>query len=274
MAAGLFTPALEAIDPETVPLSFPAGVPRERAMALAAAAPSNQQVIDACKAAYGAHQPAVDGVTTGSVDTAQSKSSQSDLDALHTYDWSRQVAAPALATPIYQAATMAQARAAVDKDGAFATFFVGVDANIDFIVGGGGGVGVGLGIPTGQPLWMAWGGLRIGLNIDIAVNLDCGIFLEPPSEVAGDYLGLEISAEPIAEGPSIGFGIHMSPDLSKVRGFSISVGVELGILPFNVVVVSGSIATALGPRPGVGMRPAEVGAAVPPPHVRQMGALA
>jgi hypothetical protein len=273
MAAGLFMPALEAIEPERLPISVPAGVPRERAMALASSAPSNQQVLDACKQAYTAHQPAVDAVTTSSVDTAQAPSAQHDIDALHTYDWNRKVAAPKLTTPILQAPTMAPARKAVDKDGAFATWFIGVEASADIIIGGTGGVGVGVGIPSGQPMWMAYGGLRISVNIDIAVNINTGVFLEAPSDVAGDYIGIEMSAEPIYEGPSLGLGIHLSTDLSEIRGFSLAVGVELGLLPFNVAVVYGTIATALGARPAYGMRPVDQPVVAPPPMVRQMGAM-
>jgi hypothetical protein len=120
---------------------------------------------------------------------------------------------------------------------------------------------------------MAYGGLRISVNIDIAVNINTGVFLEAPSDVAGDYIGIEMSAEPIYEGPSLGLGIHLSTDLSEIRGFSLAVGVELGLLPFNVAVVYGTIATALGARPAYGMRPVDQPVVAPPPMVRQMGAM-
>ena len=133
----------------------------------------------------------------------------------------------------------------VAEDGAFATFFMGIEANIDVFVGGFGGIGVGFGLPQfDTPLWMAWGGLRISTNIDIAYYLDAGILLEPPAKVAGDFLGIEVTCEPVAEGPSVGFGIHMSRDLSEIRGFTISVGVELGLLPFNAAIEYGTIATS------------------------------
>jgi hypothetical protein len=247
MTAGLFMPSLEALEPEALPISFPQHVPRERATALAASGPSNQEVLDACKQAYGQHTDAVDNVTLGSVDSAQSPALQPDVVAMHNYRWQSKVAAPRLAAPVFDSSTMANARTAAADDGAFATFFVGIEVNVDFIVGGAGGAGVGFPFPSKDgmvPLWMAWGGLRIALNIDIAVNITTGVFLEPPSEVAGDYIGLDISAEPVAEGPSVGFGIHLAPDLSKVRGFSISVGVELGVLPITAAVVYGEIATS------------------------------
>ena len=247
MTAALFMPALEALDPETLPVSFPPHVPRERAALLATQGPSNQQVLDACKQAYSQHSPAVDGVTLGSIDSAQDSALQPDVVAMHNYEWQSKVPAASLAEPVLDSSTMAKARSAVAGDGAFATFFVGIEANADFIVGGVGGVGVGFPFPSHDglvPLWMAWGGVRIALNIDVAVNITTGVFLEPPDEVAGNYIGIDVSAEPVYEGPSIGFGIHLAPDLSKVRGFSIAVGVELGVLPITAAVVYGEITTS------------------------------
>jgi len=247
MTAGLFMPALDALEPEALPVSFPPHVPRGRALAMAKQGPSNREVLDACKQAYGQHTNAVDTVTLGSVDSSQNEALQPDIDALHNYKWQSKVAAPRLAEPVLGSSTMAEARSAVAEDGAFATFFVGIEANIDVIVGGVGGVGVGFPFPSTNgtaPLWMTWGGLRIALNIDVAVNITTGVFLEGPGEVAGSYIGLELSGEPVAEGPSIGFGIHLAPDLSKIRGFSVAVGVELGVLPITAAVVYGDIATS------------------------------
>lgn len=245
MPAGLFTPFLDSLEPAALPVSFPSTLARQEAELMVAASPSNQQVVDACKVAYQAHMNAVDQTTLGSINTAQSSGMQQQIAALNRYDWQSRVAAPTLASPVLDSQTMAAARSAVSKD-SLLTFFVGIEMNLDVIIGGVGGVGVGFGFPsrTMSPLWMAYGGLRIALNIDIAINLTTGIFIEPPSEVAGDYLGIEVSGEPVAEGPSVGFGIHLTRDLSKIRGFSLSVGVELGILPITAAIVFGSIATA------------------------------
>lgn len=242
---GILMPYLEEIDPEIVPVTYPSTMSRSAALQASRSAPSNAQVLAACKQAYAEHTPAVDGVTTGSISTSQAPEMSSDIAAAQSYDWKSRVAAPGLTQPMLASPHMAAARAAVDKDGDFATIFAGITTNIDVLVGGFGGVGVGSGIPTfGGPLWMAWGGLRISFNIDIAINLTTGIFLEPPAKVAGDFLGIEISCEPVLEGPSIGFGIHLSPDLKEIRGFSISVGVELGILPVNAAIEYGHIVTS------------------------------
>jgi hypothetical protein len=276
MPSGLFMPALEALDPETLPISMAHGVSRGAAEEMAKAAPSNQAVVDACISAYQQHIPAIDNTTVGSVNSATAPGLQPDIDALHAFDWNRQVPAPQLASPVYASETMDDARSAIADDGAFMTFFVGIEASADVIIGGCGGVGVGLGFPwtaNSSALWMAYGGLRIALNIDVAVNLNCGVFLEPPSEVAGDYLGIDVSAEPIEEGPSIGFGIHLSRDLSKIRGFSLAVGVELGVLPVTAAVVFGNIKTAQASRPGYGVRPVDHPSVAPAPVVRQMGAM-
>ncbi|WP_448627742.1 hypothetical protein [Geodermatophilus sp. URMC 64] len=243
--SGLFSPHLDSLDPESLPVTFGPHLSRNEAQARVAAGPSNQQVVDACKRAYHQHTDAVDQLTVGSVHTGQSPSAKPQLSAMRAYNWNSRVAAPGLATPLYESSTMEGARKSASADGSFLTFFIGLEESVDVFVGALAGVGVGLPFPwqgTG-PLWMAYSGLRISFNIDVAVNLNAGIFLEPPSEVAGDYLGLELSAEPVEEGPSVGFGIHMSTDLATVRGFSIGVGLELGILPVNAAVVYGAIAT-------------------------------
>jgi hypothetical protein len=242
---GLYAEHLELLDPDKLPITFPSTISRDTALAAMKAAPSNAEVLAACKAAYQQHTNAVDSVTTGSISAAQAPELSGDIAAAHSYDWNSKVAAPSLTSPILTSTHMAGARGAVTADGDFATFFVGIEANIDVFVGGFGGIGVGVGFPSlDAPLWMAWGGMRISTNIDIAVNLDAGIFVEPPSEVAGDFLGIEVTCEPVYEGPSVGFGIHLSPDLSTIRGFSISVGVELGILPVNAAIEFGHIVTS------------------------------
>lgn len=246
MATGLFAEHLSALRASELPVSVPAPVGRRDAAALVARGPSNEEVLDACRAAYDDHQNAVDQVTLGGISTAQAPQAQPDLQGLRNYNWQSKVAAPALARPVYDSATMAAARSAVTEDGRLRTFFVGIELSADVIVGGVGGVGVGVPFPWtsgSDVIWMAYGGLRIALNIDVALNLNTGIFLEPPHDVAGDYLGIELSAEPVAEGPSVGFGVHLTRDLKKVRGFSVAVGVELGLLPITAAVVFGSIAT-------------------------------
>lgn len=219
---------------------------RADAMALAASIPNNQQVIDACRAAYHQHSDAVDEVTIGSVNTAQSSGQRGNISAMHQYNWNSRVAAPQLASPVYADPGMASAKAAVNSDGAFAVFFVGIQANVDVIVGVEGGVGVGFPISRAgndEPIWLAYGGVRLSTNIDIGININTGIFIEPPAEIAGDYLGLEVSAEPVAEGPEVSFGLHMSPDLSTIRGFSFGIGVALSLIPVSGAVVSGKIVT-------------------------------
>ena len=51
----------------------------------------------------------------------------------------------ALASPVYQASTMAEARAAALQQ-QFGVFFVGVSVDVDVIIGGEGGVGIGFGL--------------------------------------------------------------------------------------------------------------------------------
>jgi hypothetical protein len=246
MAKGLFEDALDSLEAHELPLARPAGFTRAQAFELIEAIPSNQQVLDACRAAYSKHTDAVDQTTLGSIRTAQSPDLKRNLQALHAYNWDTKIAVPSLVMPIYHHPLMHDTHAAVQQDGSFLTFFLGVQADLDIIIGGEGGVGVGLPFPSNDgtlPIWMAYGGFRIALNIDVGVNINAGIFMEPPSEVAGDFLGIELSAEPVAEGPEISLGIHLSSDLSKIRGFSLGVGVAVSILPITAAVVKGKIHT-------------------------------
>lgn len=242
--SGLYTAHLDALEPEALVITYPTTMSREQALAASAKAPSNAEVLAACKDAYHQHVSAVDDTTTGSISTAQNPTNQPDLQAAQAYNWNSKVAAPNLTQPLLMSPDMATARKSVQEDGDFATFFVGIEADLDLFVGGFGGIGVGFGLPSGSPIWMAWGGIRISMNIDVAINLTTGLFIEAPSAIAGDFLGIEVSCEPVYEGPSIGFGIHMSTDLSEVRGFSIAVGAELGLLPVNAAIEYGHIVTS------------------------------
>ncbi|TWP36161.1 hypothetical protein [Leekyejoonella antrihumi] len=241
--SGLYTEHLDAMDPESLIVTYPKTMTRDQALAAAKKSPSNAEVLAACKDAYHQHTPAVDDTTTGSIATAKNPANRQDVAASQAYNWHSKVAAPNLTQPLLAASDMGAARKSVETDGDFATFFVGIEANLDVFVGGFGGVGVGFGFPSGSPLWMAWGGIRISMNIDVGINLTAGIFVEPPAKVAGDFIGIEVSCEPVYEGPSIGFGIHLSTDLSEIRGFSVAVGAELGLLPVNAAIEYGHIVT-------------------------------
>lgn len=241
---GIYAPFLETIEPQALITTYPTTMTRSQALAAARSAPSNDEVLAACKDAYRQHVTAVDTTTLGSIATASDPDRAGEVAAARAYDWGSRIAAPGLTRPLLQSQGMAQARSSVEQDGDFATFALGIEANLDLFVGGFGGVGVGFGFPSGSVMWMAWGGIRISMNIDIAINLTAAIFTEPPEEVAGDFLGIEVTCEPVAEGPSIGFGIHLSPDLSALRGFTVAVGAELGLLPVNAAIERGHIVTS------------------------------
>src|SRR4029079_17501472 len=144
---GLYAEHLELLDPARLPIPLPSTISRDTALAAMKAAPSNAEVLAACKAAYQQHTNAVDSVTTGSISAAQAPELSGDIAAAHSYDWNSKVAAPSLTSPILTSTHMAGARGAVTADGDFATFFVGIEANIAVFVGGVGGIGAGGGFP-------------------------------------------------------------------------------------------------------------------------------
>jgi hypothetical protein len=245
MASRLYDSVIEKLKPENLVRVRPSGITRDAALKLAVSTPTNQQVLEACRAAYQQHSHSVDETTTGSVNASRASDLKGGIAAMHNYNWNKSVAAPQLASPIYNSSTLAASRAAVVQE-AFGIFFVGIQANIDVFVGGEGGIGVGFPLSTGpaqNAIGFAYGGWRLSTNIDIGVNINTGMFLEPPSEVAGDFIGIEVSAEPVAEGPEVSFGIHMKPDLSKIAGFSFGIGVALSLIPVSGALVFGKIST-------------------------------
>jgi hypothetical protein len=224
----------------------PAGLDIDEAVALFEQAPTNEEVLEACRAAYRQHSTAVDEATWGSVRAAQASDLKDNIAAMRGCDWNKGAERVALVTPVYDHPTLAAARQAVTAD-AFATFFVGIQANVDVFLGAEGEVGVGFPVTTNAaqgPLGFALGGWRLATTIDIGGNINTGMFLEPPAKVAGDFIGIELAAEPIEEGPELSFGIHMTTDLSKVVGFSLGVGVALSLIPVSGALVFGTIITS------------------------------
>lgn len=245
MSKGIYIPLLDQLKPANLVHARRPGTSLRNAVAMADSAPTNQQVLDACRAAYDQFQDSVDQATLGSIGTTQNATGSTLVSAMNAGDWSRNPPRQALASPIYSASTMAQARAAATQQ-RFGVFFIGVSVNADIIIGAEGGIGIGFPL-TGPPaaVGLAYGGWRLSTNIDIAFNLNCGIFLEPTDEIAGDFLGLEVAAEPVVEGPEVSFGIHMKPDLSKVVGFTLGVGVALSLIPVSGAIVQGTLKTVI-----------------------------
>lgn len=245
MGTGLYSKSLGQLKPTNLIRARRPGTSLSDAMAMASAPPSNQQVLDACVASYEKYQNAVDQATLGSVHTTQNRQGSQLVKAMNADDWSRNHPKQSLASPVYNAPTLIEARAAAQQQ-QFGLFFVGVSVNADVIIGAEGGIGIGFPL-SGPPasVGLAYGGWRLSTNIDIAFNLNCGIFLEPTQDIAGDFLGLEVAAEPVAEGPEVSFGIHMKRDLSEVVGFTLGVGVALSLIPVSGAIVFGTLKTVI-----------------------------
>jgi len=247
MADGLLTSRIDSIDPREMVIIRPSDASPSEARLLATAGPTNQDVLDACKAAYRRDYVGVDATTESTVKASKDPGLRQDVQALHAYNWDSKIAPVGLVNPVYGSSALASARAVVERDKAFATFFMGVQVHADIIIGAEGGVGVGFAIPSAPkapPIWIAYGGYRITANIDIGINLNGSLFVEPPQKVAGDYLGIEFEVEPFGEGLAIAFGIHLSTDLKRVVAYSLGVGVTLSLLPVTVAIVRGKIVTS------------------------------
>ncbi len=94
-----------------------------------------------------------------------------------------------------------------------------------FIIGEEGGVGVCFALARQPDVRVAaYLAGKLGLDIDVAFNLQLGLWNSTPSGLAGDFYGIEVNAD---VGIGVSLGIFLRRDLS-FYGFSIGVGVGVG----------------------------------------------
>lgn len=226
MPAGLYTPILDALDAgnilrvETGPLLTARG-------AGLTTPPSNQQVLDAAKASYQAHQPVVDGYTTGGLAYVQTPSGQPNVAALNAYDWKSKQAGPITPTAlaVNESSTLAAAQEQAQADPAVASLVFGISESAQVIVGEGAGIGVAFSVDNPSDV-VGTGYVcgKLGLDVDVSVNLNVALWTNSPQNLAGSFYGLEINLD-LEVGVCL--GIYISGDLNTF-GFSIGVGAGLG----------------------------------------------
>ena len=105
------------------------------------------------------------------------------------------------------------------------TLVIGVSEFAQFIIGEEGGVGVCFALARQPDVRVAaYLAGKLGLDIDVAFNLQLGLWNSTPSGLAGDFYGIEVNAD---VGIGVSLGIFLRRDLS-FYGFSIGVGVGVG----------------------------------------------
>jgi hypothetical protein len=190
------------------------------------APPTNQQILDAAKAAYSAHQVAVDASTTGGVAYAQTDRGKSQIHVLNSYSWQRKVADASIATPVYTDSAMASAVQAAQADSALLTLVYGISADAQCFLGAEGGIGIAFGLTGGGDVaGLAYVAGKFGLDIDAAVNLQIGLWTGSPQMLSGNFYGLEVNVDLEV---SVSLGIFLDIATLQPSGFSLGVGCGLG----------------------------------------------
>lgn len=210
------------------------------AAAANAGSPSNQQILDAAKAAYGQKQPAVDASVVAIVNLINTGSLATQITALDNADWGNAAGKSALFDPLFASPDVAGAQHAAAQGGAVA-YSVGVFSNT--LTGGGAGVISQIrGIP-GPSAAMLKARLNIYQNSVVTTpgsNLQLGLWLKAPPALQGDILGLYISR--IFNGVTVDLKIVLDPALAPL-GFLVSTGACLQ-LPLGTSVFGGQLSAA------------------------------
>lgn len=215
---------------------IPDGTLKDRSAA-AVGGPSNAQILQACQQGYAAHQPAVDACTMssntwasgpGTANIATIRSQQPDYDNKQL--GSAQVASTqgvfnANADPQNCSGIFGNALCNVNADLLFSTIGLGMSVNADLIIGGAGGLGCAWDI-AGREGPQGYGYLQgeIGLAIDVAVNIECVIYNQLPSQLNFTTLGIAVTV-----GFGLGARLAVITDTSlNLRGFAIGIGANVG----------------------------------------------
>lgn len=196
-------------------------------------APSNQAILDAMKAFYGAHTAVVDGTATNTQAVATTQ--PGFVATMNGFPWQGQTLGDDEQATTSQAIFGAQpgvggifdpALDDVKADHLFSTIGVGISADVQVFVGGAGGLGCmwdivqregprGYGYVTGE----------LGLRVTAAVNVQALVTNQLPSQTDVDVYGLKVS---IDYGLSLSFQTFWYGQDLHLLGFAIGAGVGFG----------------------------------------------
>ncbi|MFO0547283.1 MAG: hypothetical protein U0271_02785 [Polyangiaceae bacterium] len=158
------------------------------------------------------------------------------MKALNAYDWKSGRADPSIARPVYSSPELSSAVASARDDAALASMVIGVSESLTLLVGESGGIGVGFDLGGQKNVaGVGFAEGRFGIDIEIGLNLQLGLWAGPVKGLAGDFLGLEVDV-PVGEIVGLSLGIYMNQAL-ELAGFTISLGVGVG---GGAVIVSGT----------------------------------
>lgn len=226
MSAGLFTTALAQLDPDRM-LRTECGPLLSARTSAGATPPSNKEVLQAAQASYQAHYPVVDGFTTGGISYVGSTGGRPEVATLNAYDWQSRQAGPITPTAlaVHQAGDFAAAQSAAQSDGTLMSLCFGISESAQAIIGEEAGIGVAFALgDAGTSVGTAYAAGKLGLDIDVGLNLNVALWTGSPQQLAGTFYGIEVNLD-LEVGVCL--GVYVGGGL-QTFGFSIGLGVGLG----------------------------------------------
>jgi hypothetical protein len=227
MPKGLYTRVLEDLHPGRMLRTHSQGEPF-RLRATAKPVPTNEEILESAIRTYNEHIDVVDSNTTSGMGYVQLPGGKPNVAALNAYNWKSQQAGPITPTAelVESSATFKPGVQAAKSDKAVASLVMGISESAQFIVGEEGGVGIAIPLGTGSAVKGAgYVAGKLGLDIDVAINLNVGIWGAPPEKLAGSFFGVQVNLD-LEVGVSL--GIYVSGDELHYMGFSVGIGVGLG----------------------------------------------
>jgi len=228
----LFSSVLDKIDPGTVlrTEAKPHLLRRERPLAAdafgASHTPSNQEILDAAKGQYHRQSGVVDMNTLAGQHYVKTSPGHIHVGQLNAYDWKSQKTPPI--TPTAEAV----AKSTIIQPGLQAAYaskevmscVIGISESAQFIVGEEGGIGIAQD-STGKTKGTAYLAGKLGLDIDVAINLQTSLWAADLAGLAGDFVGLEVNLDLDV---GVCLGIYLKPKDLSFYGFSIGIGAGVG----------------------------------------------
>jgi len=221
---GLFTAALEALNPETITRIYTV----HGAEHLSSPAPTNAEIIEAAHKVYNEHINVVDTHTRCGMKYVKIPKGAAHVAVLNEHDWKNDPIEKIIPTAklIHTSPHLAAAVQAAHDDPDVLSLVYGISESAQFIIGEEGGTGVAIGLGgEGKVLGESYVAGKLGLDIDVAINLNIGIWTAPPEKLAGGFFGIQVNLD-LEVGVSL--GILLSGDELQYMGFSVGVGVGVG----------------------------------------------
>ncbi len=197
-------------------------------LATGASVPTNAEILEAASKSYHEHVDVVDSYSSLGSQYVLTPDGGSNVSLLNSYNWRSKQSGPITPTAesVFDAPSLQPAHQAAVDDGGVGSLVFGISESAQFILGEEGGVGVAVqldssGITKGEGYVAG----KLGLDIDVAVNLNVAIWNAPVGQLAGGFFGIQVNLD-LEVGVCL--GIYVSGEHLQYMGFSVGVGAGLG----------------------------------------------